>query len=507
MSNSFVQAVTLTICAILVVVQFFRWMSTEHRKRRTLMWSVGLALVCLSQRVLFFDDQPPNDLQQTHGTLKSTQYRYYNLGRTSTNRRVEIRLEGHETVFEYRGPDQKLDSVLRIQAVPITITHRAGSSVVWGIDLSGAVIDSPQERIERDREYANLSALAGLGVLLLAFLIGRYVRVSPDSPDKTAVDDESLVRQRTATGAAPPAVTSITDPGAELPGSPKAGATFRVAHTATSAASASSAEKWTPGWLVVQVFVLPASILFGIVVTRWVWATQLPKGDLGYGGFLFVLLGMFLFLALAGVAHGVLTLAALRLHYLPRLCLLVGVLSATYYGFQIQERVEPDRPPVRTQKAPAAATTREAAMRQEMDLGLEPTRRPELPAPQSSPHLQESVDKVLDHAPPGTVPPMLEMNRESGAMRVVNHATHFVDLRMASVHNPSGTWERCHWLAPITASRFSPTDVSVRLNAGESRLFNLDETCQDRFSDGALEFVVRDGKGTVLFKSDSAFYP
>ena len=102
---------------------------------------------------------------------------------------------------------------------------------------------------------------------------------------------------------------------------------------------------------------------------------------------------------------------------------------------------------------------------------------------------------------------MLEMNRESGAMRVVNHATHFVDLRMASVRNASGTWERCHWLAPITASRFSPTDVSVRLNAGESRLFNLDETCQDRFSDGALEFVVRDGKGTTLFKSDSAFYP
>lgn len=509
MSNSFVQAVTLTICAILVVVQFFRWMSTEQRKRRTLMWGVGLGLVCLSPRVLFFDDQPPNDLQQTHGTLQSSQYRYYKLGRTSVSQRAEIRLEGHETVFEYRGPDQKLDSVLRIQAVPITITHRAGSSVVWGIDLSGAVIDSPQQRIERDREFANLSALAGLGALLIAFLIGRYVRVSPDTPDKTTVDDdESLPRQRTATGAAPPAVTSITDQGAELPGASKAGATVRLTHnTATSAAFASSAEKWTPGWLLVQIFVLPASILFGIVVTRWVWATQLPKGDLGYGGFLFVLLGMFLFLALAGVTHGVLTLAAMRSHYLPRLCLLVGVLSATYFGFQIQNRVEPDRPPVRTQKAPAAATTREAAMRQEMDLGLEPTRRPELPAPQSSPHLQESVDKVLDHAPPGTVPPMLEMNRESGALRVVNHATGFVDLRMASVHNPSGTWERCHWLAPITASRFSPSDVSVRLNAGESRLFRLDETCRDHFSDDTLEFVVRDGKGTALFKSDSAFYP
>lgn len=505
MSHSFFQTVALTIGIVISVVQLFRWMSTEQRKRRTLMWSVALGLVLLSPRILFFADEPPDDLQQTHGILKSTQYRYYNLGRTTTSRRVDIRLEGHETVYEYRGPDQKLDSVLRIQAVPITLTHRAGD--VWGIDLGGVVIDSPQQRIARDRRFANLCALAGLGVLLIAFLVRRYVRVAPDTPEApTSSEDGALTRPPATMGAATPRIAPRIAPrtgqGPELTAPPKANAAFRATHWATGAPPPTSSEKWTPGWLIVQLFVLPASVLFAFVVTRWVWDTQLPKGDLGYGGFLYVLLGMLLFMALAGMTHSALSLAAMRLRPLARLCLIVAALATSYRGLQIQNRVEPDAPPANTHQVPA--TTREAALQQEMDLGPEPTRRPAPSAPPSLSRRPETVDKVVEHAPPGTVPPMLETNRESGALRVVNHATGFVDLRMASVHNPSGTWERCHWYAPITASRFSPTDVSVRLNAGESRLFSLDETCRDRFSDAPLEFVVRDGQGTALFKSDSA---
>lgn len=63
------------------------------------------------------------------------------------------------------------------------------------------------------------------------------------------------------------------------------------------------------------------------------------------------------------------------------------------------------------------------------------------------------------------------------------------------------------WYAPIASSQLSPSDVSVRLNSGESRVFSLDESCREQFAGDVLELVVRGEAGAVLFKSDSAFFP
>lgn len=178
------------VVAILGLVQFFRWMSTKQRKRRTLLVCASLGLVFLSLAALgFVQNKMPDDLQLTHGTMKSAQYRYeryggdsLNTGRDTFNERVEIQLEGHATVFVYHGPRQKIDQILRIQAVPLTVTHRAAGRGVWGIDLNGVLIDSPQQRIERGTKSVVLVAVVGLGFLMIAALIARSVRVSEESP-------------------------------------------------------------------------------------------------------------------------------------------------------------------------------------------------------------------------------------------------------------------------------------------------------------------------------------
>jgi hypothetical protein len=91
-------------------------------------------------------------------------------------------------------------------------------------------------------------------------------------------------------------------------------------------------------------------------------------------------------------------------------------------------------------------------------------RTRETVSPKSLQRPSEQLNKVHEHAPPGQIPPRPDASREADALKIVNRAAHFVDLRIAAVHNAACSWERCHWYAPITTRRLSSTDVSVRLN-------------------------------------------
>jgi hypothetical protein len=91
-------------------------------------------------------------------------------------------------------------------------------------------------------------------------------------------------------------------------------------------------------------------------------------------------------------------------------------------------------------------------------------RTRETVSPKSLQRPSEQLNKVHEHAPPGQIPPRLDASREADALKIVNRAAHFVDLRIAAVHNAACSWERSHWYAPITTSRLSSTDLSVRLN-------------------------------------------
>lgn len=486
--------VYLLLAPVVVIVgmlQFFRWISTKQGKRRTVLVCASLGLVGLSLAALeFVQNKVPDDLHQTHGTMKSAEYRYYKLqGRTPIylNERVEIRLEGHETVFVYRGPRETMDFILRIQAVPVTIAHRAAGRDVWGIDLNGVLIDSPQQRIERGRKSALLSAMVGLGFLLVAALIAQFVRVSEESPQASTSDDDESQAWRPAAHAGTP--SGSANPTERAPEGAKR-REHRVARpnmqTTVRHGAAATLEPWTAQWLFVQTLAVPASIVFGVVVTRWFRATQWTDGDASFGGFIFILLGMLLCLIVIAPTHAALLQAAARMQILARSCLLIGALSAACFGFLAQDQAESDKRQADAEAARIALAREEASL-----------QRP-----------SQEVAQVVQHAPAGEVPPMLEASREgTGSLNVVNRASHFVDLRIAAVHHTSGTWERCFWYAPITSSKFSPSDVSVRLNSGESRVFSLDESCRDQFAGDVLEFVVRGETGAVLFKSASAFFP
>lgn len=514
MFDPLVYLLVAPVVVIVGMVQFLRWMSTKQRKRRILLVCTSLGLVGLSLAALeFVQTKVPDDLHQTYGTMKSAKYRYYKLNRTRTptyfNERVEIRLEGHETVFVYRGPRETMDFILRIQAVPLTVMHRAASRDVWGIDLNGVLIDSPQQRMERGRKSAVLVALVGLGFMVIAALIARYVRVSEKSPQASAPDDNGPQARRPAARAATPSgAANSTDRAPE--GAKRR--EHRVARpnvqTTIRHGVVGTLKPWTAQWLFVQTLAVPASIVFGVVVTRWFWVTQRPHGNASFGGFIFILLGMLLCLIVIAATHAALLQAAARMQILARSCLLIGALSAACFGFLGQDQAQSDKRQADAEAARIALTREEAALRREQEIRLAPIMRSEASTPAALQRLSQEVAQVVQHAPAGEVPPMLEASREgTGSLNVVNRASHFVDLRIAAVHHTSGTWERCFWYAPITSSKFSPSDVSVRLNSGESRLFSLDDSCREQFAGDVLEFVVRGETGAVLFKSHSAFFP
>lgn len=501
------------VVVIVGMVQFLRWMSTKQRKRRILLVCTSLGLVGLSLAALeFVQTKVPDDLHQTYGTMKFAEYRYYKLqGRTPTyfNERVEIRLEGHETVFVYRGPRETMDFILRIQAVPLTVMHRAASRDVWGIDLNGVLVDSPQQRIERGRKSAVFSALVGLGFLVIAAMIARYVRVSKESPQaSTSDDDERQAWRKAAPRGHTVGSCELHRPCPRRRKTARAPVTRPNMQTTVRHEASATLEPWTAQWLFVQTLAVPASIVFGVVVTRWFRATQWPHGNASFGGFIFILLGMLFCLIVIAATHAALLQAAARMQILARSCLLIGALSAACFGFLAQDQAESDKRQADAEAARIALAREEAALRREQEIRLAPIVRPEATTPASLQRLSQEVAQVVQHAPAGEVPPMLEASREgTGSLNVVNRASHFVDLRIAAVHHTSGTWERCFWYAPITSSKFSPSDVSVRLNSGESRLFSLDDSCREQFAGDVLEFVVRGETGAVLFKSHSAFFP
>lgn len=153
----------------------------------------------------------------------------------------------------------------------------------------------------------------------------------------------------------------------------------------------------------------------------------MARRDASFGGFIFILLGMLLCLIVIVATHTALLQAAARMQMLARSGLLIGALSAACFGFLAQNQVESDKRQADAEAARITLAGQDAALRREQKIRLAPIARPEVTTPASLQRLSQEVAQVVQHAPAGEVPPMLEASREGmGSLNVVNRASHFV---------------------------------------------------------------------------------
>jgi hypothetical protein len=487
------------------------------------------------------------DLKQTSGVVESSRldyehkYRWVPSRRRNPlfddhkirspfyNHRVLLKLRGSNETFAYVAEPWRLDEVSRVVGANAKISHFEDSTSVWGLEINGVVVATPEQRNAREQKATNSVRLFNLGLLAVAALIGLVLGarshsrkqsplasstesdLSTGSADTTSVETSrrsapALQNQRTQT------METLSNP--PVPASStqsirKQTVAEPTEHRRLRKESRRLLEGGASEKLLIQAFSVPVGILWGLIVVRWYWSTQLPKTELGFGGIAYAFIALFVFMIAYAIAAALLHLVAHVFQSTTRAGVLVIALVGSFLALLTQQQRADEQKRQRDaldRVAIAAIQEREQRAKQlEKDAERERAERPEREFQEALARIPAEMGKVVQHAPPGEIPPMLEVEPDGETVKITNRANHFVEVRISRALKTARTWERCTLWAPINSDPKSPTVTTAGLTAGESKFYKA--KCHQRFSDGALEFVVGNGNFKILFKSDSAFYP
>lgn len=244
-----------------------------------------------------------------------------------------------------------------------------------------------------------------------------------------------------------------------------------------------------------RIFVVIAGGGFGLWATRSFWHSVSPNDRIWAG---FVALFVFLFAASAGAT--VLRLSGRAMGNAGRFGL--AGLTAALLWFALVVPMRHEAALAREKAEAAGAAADQANLRQ----------------------LQAQM-RDTPHAPPGTVPGMLGVERDGNGVGVTNLADRPLSIRVALVLPHGDRIERCSLGAAVTECTPGGSDCSYSLGRdgtpirapvreyehqpyiapGHAKKF-LSLGCGERFGAAALEFEVWDrGTDTYLFRSDSRF--
>jgi hypothetical protein len=233
------------------------------------------------------------------------------------------------------------------------------------------------------------------------------------------------------------------------------------------------------------------SLAFGVWAVRVMWHS-IPKGELGWGGLLYLLLAIPVFALGMAVSLAVMLPLIGRIGAGPTLSLALALLAHGLIG------------PMR-EESRQEATEQRARDLAAFEHNLEQNRI--------------AMEKT-DHAPPGEVPDILEVSKGGWTIDVTNLESRPLRVSVAQVTPYGRQWHRCWLYAEVpecAGGRIScenfvgqpsgrTTDTRPVLRSGQTLGYRLE--CPKGFEHAKFEFRVSEPQsGKPLFQSDSAFVP
>jgi gas vesicle protein len=483
------------------------------------------------------------DLKQTSGVVENSRLvfeRFRTPRRTSHyNHQVLIKLKNSSDAFVYVAEPSRLDEASRIVGANVKITHLEGSTSVWGLEINGVVFATPEQRNERERKELNSFLLIKLQLLALATVIGWFTGTKAHIRKKESLAHAEKSDQSPATPQNQRVQTiesrsnsAVPASATELERSPTVAK--RIEQRSNQDVSRRWQDRHDSDQKVAQIFLMPVGLLWGVIVVRWYWSTQLPKTELGFGGIAYAFIALFVFVIAYLVATVLLHVVTKVLPATARTGFLLLAIVGSFIALlmqqqsadelrhrtEAQDRVtiaaiqaretqqrEYEKQKVERDQANAAAIQEreKQAKLNEKATELQKSERLEREFKEALARIPDEMAKVGKHAPVGEVPRMLRAEPDGKHVKITNWADYMVEVKVSRALKTARTWERCSLWAPHDSNPNSPTVTTVGLKAGESKLFQA--RCDERFREGALEFEVGDGRGGTLFKSESAFYP
>lgn len=242
------------------------------------------------------------------------------------------------------------------------------------------------------------------------------------------------------------------------------------------------------------------SLGYGVWAVRYMWQS-IPKGELGWGGLIYLMLAIPVFAMGMGAAGGVMIFLIRHLGSRGRLAGLLGGIALLILGLGIPM----------AQQASQAGRDRLGKERADFESRLAMSLA--------------SMDQI-DHAPPGVVPDILAVAQDAHSVDVRNVGGDTLLVSVLRVLPRGRQWDRCwlgvqvrnctpeaescsYQLAKDGSRQVSPGYVKNHrpvLKPGMINFFRNE--CEPRFKDAPLEFRLTDqATGEKVFMSDSAFVP